>query len=110
MVRLAARSTTVRAGLKCTKCGYKKLWIVDKVIHSTDLQGYDVAPLPLARSYKPNATVMIGKFQAFICASSDCGYTEWHAYDLDGLKRLVDDPESGVHFYDGEPSSSGPYR
>jgi predicted nucleic-acid-binding Zn-ribbon protein len=101
----------MRQSLQCFKCGSRKFWVVDKVLQSLDHHGIDVVPMTVTKLQdhtKPDNTV--GKFQVFICANPDCGYTEWHAYDLEKLKRLVLDPEARVHFYDGEPGTSGPYR
>ena len=95
----------------CTKCGHTSLWVIDRVCYALDGIGFNPMAMSLANiPYHGTATVpeMVGKFEALICANTACGYTEWHAYDLEGLTELAKDPKSGVRLVTSEPGS--PYR
>lgn len=97
----------------CTKCGHKRLWVVDRVLYSLDMYGFEAKALSVAKlagHHTGGAPEMIGKFQAIICAHPGCGYTEWHAHELDSLKELAKDPSSGVRFIDNDPGGRGPFR
>jgi predicted nucleic-acid-binding Zn-ribbon protein len=93
----------------CIKCDCKKIWLVEKVLYALDARGHETTAMSvtkLVRNY--NLPEMVGKFEVLICANPACGYTEWHAYDLNGLTELAKDPKSGVRLVSSEPDS--PYR
>lgn len=93
----------------CTKCGHKKLWVIDQVLYGLDQYGSETKAMSVARSRdRTGVPEMVGKFEVLICANPACGYTEWHAYDLEGLTELAKDPKSGVRLINSEPDS--PYR
>jgi hypothetical protein len=52
----------------------------------------------------------VGRFQIIICASTQCGYTEWYSYDLERMHEASLDPKSGVRLIDGDVGNQGPYR
>lgn len=95
----------------CTKCGHKRIWVVDRVFYALDTYGFEVMAMSVAKVANRDTRFppkMAGKFEALICANPACGYTEWHAYDLEALTELAKDPKSGVRMIDSEPGS--PYR
>jgi hypothetical protein len=94
----------------CTKCGYKRLWVIDRILYELDTYGLETKSMSVARTRdRTGLPEMTGKFEALICAPPACGYTEWHAYELYGLKELAKDPKSGVRLINSEPASQGPY-
>lgn len=93
----------------CMKCNCRKLWIINQAIQALDEGNYKIRALPVARFLdKWGFFELGGKFEVLICANPACGYTEWHAYDLNGLTELAKDPKSGVRLISSEPDS--PYR
>jgi len=95
---------------KCIKCNNKRLWIVDEVkqpdferdnctwkmtVTSHSFRGADGSFG--ARRISP------GSFQVIVCA--ECGYTEWYAYNFDGLKDVP-----GARLVGDDNSDCGPYR
>jgi hypothetical protein len=47
--------------------------------------------------------VEAGSFELIICSA--CGYTEWYAYDLEGLAKIP-----GVRLVGPNTENGGPYR
>jgi hypothetical protein len=107
--RLVEGIANMRQRRYCIKCDCKKLWVIDQVVFAVDFHGADTKVLSVATFVANNGIPRrVGKFEALICANPACGYTEWHAYDLNGLTELAKDPKSGVRLISSEPDS--PYR
>lgn len=95
---------------QCVKCGNRRLWIVDRVQQEHLEYSNVVWPMvvtshvlkPQPKGNTPDR-ISPGAFQTIICAA--CGYTEWYAYNFEGLKDVP-----GARLVGDDSSDGGPYR
>ena len=104
----------MKKSCRCVKCNCDRLWIVDKVNQlETYTQTGTVPMVVLAQEIIENkagprprtivSRVAAGSFEVIICAA--CGYTEWYAYDLEGLAKIP-----GARLVGPNTENGGPYR
>ena len=88
----------------CPKCGAAEVFVVDEARLPNYEYSNSVVPLTLASHYTTTGeTGLLGgakmgrasvHLAAHVCGR--CGLVEWHAKDLDVLRRLASERDSGV--------------
>lgn len=90
---------------QCLKCKCRRLLVIEEMCQP--YEGPFPGTLRVCATMAGPKYLTVGKFQVIVC--TQCGYTEWYAYDFESLKQDLSKLYPKVRLIENEPSGA-PYR
>ena len=100
--------TSLKRDLCCPHCEGREVWHIDEMHERGEAAAFEKPIQPFNVVLQEKFFKLyngIGTFETYIC--KQCGFTEWYARGLDGLRP---DPDDGIQLLRGDPEAKGPYR